>query len=145
MVEAKAGTRRIVRRTYSVSKSRRPVLLEVDDRGRHKFTFLPMPELSEILERLPDEEMRRLFVQTYAQGLSRGYREGLDQRDELLGELAGTGVSLRLLRTCVAKLPAQWAIAGRCIGCRRWNGVATREAWEGLLERPCPDRGRLKW
>ena len=101
MTEAKTEPRRVVRRRYGVTKTRRPYLLEVDEGGRNRITILPMPELDEIIEQLTDETLQRLFVQTYAKGLNVGYRQGLDERDEALAELAESGVSLALLRKAV--------------------------------------------
>ena len=64
-------------------------------------TILSMPELNEIIDQLTDETSKRLFVQTYAKGLNVGYRQGLDERDEALAELAYDGVPLGLLRKAV--------------------------------------------
>ena len=64
MTEAKTETRRVVRRRYDVTKTRRPYLLEVDEGGRNRITILPMPELDEIIEQLTEETLQLLFVQT---------------------------------------------------------------------------------
>ena len=101
MTEAKTETSGVVSRRYSVTKTRRPYFLDVDERGRNRITILPMPELSEIIDQLTDETSKRLFVQTYAKGLTVGYRQGLDERDEALAELAESGVPLKLLRMAV--------------------------------------------
>ena len=57
MTEAKTEPRRVVRRRYGVTKTRRPYLLEVDEGGRNRITILPMPELDEIIEQLTDETL----------------------------------------------------------------------------------------
>ena len=101
MSEAKTETSRIVSRRYDATKTRRPYFLDVDERGRNRTTILPMLELDEIIEHLTDETLKRLFVQTYAKGLNVGYRQGLDERDEVLAELAESRVPLALLRKAV--------------------------------------------
>ena len=101
MSEAKTAAHRVVSRRYSVTKTRRPYFLDVYERGRNRITILPMPELSEIIDQLTDETSKRLFVQAYAKGLNVGYRQGLDERDEALAELAESGVPLKLLRMAV--------------------------------------------
>ena len=97
MVEAK----RVVRRKYGVAKTNRPYYQDEYESGAVRMHWLPMPELSEIIAKLPDEAMQRLVVQTYARGLSCGYRQGLDKRDELLGQLTAMGIPVTTLRTAV--------------------------------------------
>ena len=72
---------------YGVSRSGRPFRIFLDETGRRRSRFLPMPTLADVQPHLTTPASQYLFAVAYARGFTNGRAVDLAERDRLMGKL----------------------------------------------------------